>query len=83
VLSFSLIPTVPERLRNEITTLWRYTNLFIIIIVIIINSSHELSPRTLNSELDLDTVKANSHANYLGQRPFRSTVVVHTYRQTD
>jgi len=61
-----------------------YKSVFIIIIVIIINSSHELSPRTLNSELDLDTVKANPHANYLGQSHFvRQLSSTHTDRQID
>jgi len=41
----------------------------------------ELWPITLNFELDLDRVKANMRAKYLGQRSFTSKVIVRT--QTD
>jgi len=37
---------------------------------------------TLTSELDLDRVKVNHHAKYVGQRSFRSKVIVRTARQT-
>jgi len=39
-------------------------------------------PQTLIFELDLDSVKLNHHAKYLGQRSFSSKVIVRTYRHT-
>jgi len=36
----------------------------------------------LTFELDLDSVKTNQHAKYLGQRPFRSKVIARPYRRT-
>ena len=40
----------------------------------------ELYPVALTYKLDLDRVKVNHHAKYLGRRPFRSTDNVQTHR---
>jgi len=37
----------------------------------------EISPVTLTFELDLDSVKVNQQAKYLGQTPFSLRVIVH------
>ena len=36
------------------------------------NASHDLQPMTLTYNFDLDMVKVNQHAKYLGQRIFKS-----------
>jgi len=37
---------------------------------------------TLTFEFDLDRVKTNQHARHLGQRLFRSKVIIRTHRHT-
>jgi len=42
----------------------------------------ELWPMTFTFEPDLDKVKLNHHAKYLGQRSFRSTVIMRAHKLT-
>jgi len=46
--------------------------------VIFFTCDPELSPLTLTIELDLDSVKMNHRAKYLGQRSFRAKVIIAT-----
>ena len=43
---------------------------------------HELWLMTLTFKYDLDSVKMNQHANYIGQSSFSSKVIIHAHKHT-